>query len=503
MSVKEKLEQEYHPQLLELEQVGNYKSLESRFSELEKILNSEPFVGIRKAVKKLDQPAYIVGGYVRDFLLQRPCKDIDFVIEGSGLDFAKESARSLHLPVKSVNTFANFGTAAFRYRDYELEFVGARKESYREDSRNPSVEAATIAEDQLRRDFTINALAIDLRENELGKIVDPFDGISDLQKGIIKTPTDPNITFSDDPLRMLRAIRFASQLNFNLTAEVFDAIKHNVERIRIISQERITTELNKILGSPKPSVGFKLLFKTGLLQEIFPEMAALHGVESINGKKHKDNFYHTLEVIDNICVETDNLWLRWSALLHDIAKPKTKRFHPKQGWTFHGHEDLGAKMVPKIFKRMRLPLDRKMKYVQKLVALHLRPIALTKEEATDSAIRRLLFDAGEDLEDLLTLCRADITSKNEGRVKRYLENYTKVERKLKTVEEKDRIRNMQPPISGEEIMEHFKIGPSREVGIIKNAIKDAILDGEITNEREEAWQFMIAKGKELGLESGK
>ena len=440
-----------------------------------------------------------MGGYVRDFLLNRDCKDIDFVIEGDGLSFAQLSAQKLHLNRKAVNTFVNFGTAAFRYRDLELEFVGARKESYNRNSRKPAVEEASISEDQLRRDFTINALAIDLREETLGEIVDPFNGLKHLEEKLIITPTNPDITFSDDPLRMMRAVRFASQLNFKLHKSVFDAIVKNVNRIDIVSQERITVELNKILLSPKPSIGFKLLFNTGLLQKVFPEMAKLHGVETKEGKTHKDNFYHTLEVIDNICQDTDNLWLRWSALLHDIAKPKTKRFHEKQGWTFHGHEDLGSKMVAPIFKRLRLPLDRKMKYVQKLVLLHLRPIALTKEEATDSAIRRLLFDAGEDLEDLLTLCRADITSKNEGRVKRYLDNYKKVEEKLRMVEEKDRVRTWQPPISGEEIMAHFNIKPCKEVGIIKNALKEAMLEGQIDKTKESAWAFMLEKGKELGL----
>ena len=477
----------------------NFKSSGSKEETLKKILSSEPFVGVRKAVGELKKPAFIVGGYVRDFLLNRDCKDIDFVIEGDGLSFAQLSAQKLHLNRKAVNTFVNFGTAAFRYRDLELEFVGARKESYNRNSRKPAVEEASISEDQLRRDFTINALAIDLREETLGEIVDPFNGLKHLEEKLIITPTNPDITFSDDPLRMMRAVRFASQLNFKLHKSVFDAIVKNVNRIDIVSQERITVELNKILLSPKPSIGFKLLFNTGLLQKVFPEMAKLHGVETKEGKTHKDNFYHTLEVIDNICQDTDNLWLRWSALLHDIAKPKTKRFHEKQGWTFHGHEDLGSKMVAPIFKRLRLPLDRKMKYVQKLVLLHLRPIALTKEEATDSAIRRLLFDAGEDLEDLLTLCRADITSKNESRVKRYLDNYKKVEEKLRMVEEKDRVRTWQPPISGEEIMAHFNIKPCKEVGIIKNALKEAMLEGQIDKTKESAWAFMLEKGKELGL----
>lgn len=441
--------------------------------------------------------AYAIGGYVRDLLLGRPCKDIDIVVEGSGIDMAEACARALK--AGKVTVFKRFGTAMFRHGDYEIEFVGARKESYRSDSRKPIVENGSIEDDQRRRDFTINALAIALNGADFGKVNDPFNGLHDLETKLIRTPLDPDITYSDDPLRMMRAIRFATQLKFTIEPESLDSIGLNAERLSIISMERVSDELNKIMLAQRPSVGFKLLYSTGLLGMILPEVIKLRGVDRINGIGHKDNFYHTLEVVDNVAVTSDNLWLRWSALLHDIAKPQTKRFIQGQGWTFHGHEDKGARMVPKIFQRLKLPLDQKMKYVQKLVALHLRPIALTKEEITDSAIRRLLFDAGDDIDDLMLLCRADITSKNEDKVQRYLRNYDTVKEKLLEVEAKDQVRNFQPPISGELIMETFGIRPSEPVGIIKNAIKEAILDGEIRNDFKEAHHFMLVRGKELGL----
>ncbi len=441
--------------------------------------------------------AYVIGGFVRDHLIDRTVKDLDVVCVGDGVAFAE--AVSEKLGASKVKIFKNFGTAMLRYQEWELEFVGARKESYSRHSRKPEVEPGTLEDDQLRRDFTINALAISLNKENLGELIDPFSGLEDLRDGIIRTPTDAETTFSDDPLRMMRAIRFATQLGFLIEPTTLEAIQEMRHRIEIVSAERVSVELNKIIEAKKPSIGFKLLFKTGLLKEIFPEMVALQGVDEKDGIRHKDNFYHTLEVLDNVAESSDNLWLRWSAILHDIAKPPTKRFQPGIGWTFHGHEDRGSRMVPGIFKRLKLPLDQKMKFVQKMVALHLRPIALTKEEATDSAIRRLLFDAGDDIDDLMILCKSDITSKNENRVRRYLSNYEKVKERLIQVEESDRIRNWQPPISGEEIMETFGISPSKEVGIIKNSIKDAILDGVIPNDPVEARRFMLDEAKKIGL----
>src|SRR5688572_15685262 len=438
---------------------------------------------------------FVVGGYVRDILLKRPSKDIDFVCVGSGIELAQQTAAALGA---KVHIYKNFGTAQIPYEDFDLEFVGARKESYRSESRKPIVEDGTLEDDQKRRDFTINAMAISLNEKSFGELIDPFDGVSDLKRKIIKTPLDPVITFSDDPLRMMRAIRFASQLNFDIEADTYQAIIDQKDRLKIVSQERITEELNKIILSPVPSYGFKLLFQSGLLNLFFPEMVLLHGVEYVGGNAHKDNFYHTLQVLDNVAKVSDDLWLRWAAILHDIAKPQTKRFDKVHGFTFHGHEDKGARMVPGIFRRMKLPMNEKMEFVQKLVRMHLRPIPLSKE-VTDSAIRRLLFEAGDDIDALMKLCRADITSKNNDKVNRFLKNFDVVEEKMAEVEAKDNIRNFQPPVTGDEIIKMFNLTPSKIVGDIKEQIKEAILEGEIRNNREEALELLNRIAKEKGL----
>lgn len=456
------------------------------------------FAQISETADRLELECYVVGGYVRDIFLERPSKDIDVVVVGSGIAIAKALAaklgRGAHLSV-----FKNFGTAQVKWKEIEVEFVGARKESYSRDSRKPIVEDGTIEDDQNRRDFTINALAVCMNQARFGELVDPFGGVEDLKAGIIRTPLDPDITFSDDPLRMMRCIRFATQLNFYIEEETFAALERNRERIQIISKERIADELNKIMLAKFPSKGFVDLDRAGLLELIFPELVAMQGVESRNGRAHKDNFYHTLEVVDNVCKTTDNLWLRWATLLHDIGKPRTKRWEPKAGWTFHNHNYIGARMVETIFRKMKLPMNEKMKYVQKLVELHMRPIAIADDEVTDSAVRRLLFEAGDDIDDLMTLCEADITSKNEQRKRKVFENFRIVRQKLKDLEEKDRIRNFQPPVDGAEIMEVFGLSPCKEIGSLKSSIKDAILDGVIPNEHDAAFQYMLKKAEKMGL----
>lgn len=458
------------------------------------------FKTIAKAAQNLELRAYVIGGYVRDFLLERETnniKDIDVVVVGSGIALAKEVANLLPNNPK-VTVFKSFGTAMIKSAGWELEFVGARKESYKEDSRKPAVEKGTLIDDQNRRDFTINALALSLSTNDFGTLLDPFDGVEDLNKKLIRTPLNPDVTYSDDPLRMLRAIRFATQLDFEIEKDSLKAIERNKERIKIISKERIVTELNNILLTDKPSVGFSLLLKVGLLDYILPELTALQGVDEKDGQRHKDNFWHTLEVVDNLAKTSNNLWLRWAALLHDIGKAPTKRFDKKNGWTFHSHEFVGSKMVYRLFRRLRMPLNDKMKFVQRMVLMSSRPIAIS-EEVTDSAVRRLIFDAGENIEDLMLLCEADITTKNPKKFRSYLNNFKRVRKKIKEVEERDHIRNFQPPVSGQDIMEYFNIGPSREIGIIKEAIKEAILEGIIPNEKEAAIKFMHSKGTEIGL----
>lgn len=454
------------------------------------------FKTVAGVANRLDLPAYVVGGYVRDLLLNRSNKDIDFVCLGSGIRLAEQVANELG--GAQVTVFKNFGTAMIKLGDRELEFVGARKESYREDSRKPLVEDGTLEEDQLRRDFTINAMAISLQKLNYGELIDPFGGVQHLKEKLIKTPLDPAITFSDDPLRMMRAIRFAAQLNFDIEADTFEAITQHANRLSIVSMERVVVELNKIILSPVPSYGFKLLFQSGLLKQFFPELIALHGVEYQDNKAHKDNFFHTLQVLDNVSKVSDDLWLRWAAILHDIAKPATKRFDKEVGWTFHGHEDKGARMVPGIFRRLKLPLNEKMLFVQKLVRLHLRPIALVKE-VSDSAIRRLLFEAGDDIDDLMKLCRADITSKNNDKVAKYLRNFEQVEKKMIDLEERDKVRNFQPPISGDEIIKLFNLIPGPIIGEIKEEIKEAILEGIIHNNRQEAYELLLRIANRKGL----
>lgn len=464
---------------------------------LSSLLENPVFKTIGAVSDKRSVQTSVVGGYVRDLLLKRPSKDIDFVCAGSGIDLAKAVALELGPGVK-VSIFKNFGTAQIAYQGLDLEFVGARRESYRSDSRKPIVEDGSLEDDQKRRDFTINAMAISLNDKSFGTLVDPFDGVGDLKRKMIRTPLDPVITFSDDPLRMMRAVRFAAQLNFDIEADTFAAVSSQPERLKIVSAERIIDELNKIILSPVPSYGFKLLFHSGLLKQFFPEMVALHGVEYVGNQAHKDNFFHTLQVLDNVARVSDNLWLRWAAIMHDIAKPATKKFDKEQGWTFHGHEDKGARMTPAIFRRLKLPMDERMEFVQKLVRLHLRPIPLVRQ-VSDSAIRRLLFDAGDDIDALMKLCRADVTSKNNDKVNRFLKNFDVVEKKMAEVEQKDHIRNFQPPVTGDEIIAMYNIPPGRIIGEIKERIKEAILEGEIKNDREEALALLRKIAVEKGL----
>lgn len=467
-------------------------------AELAQILDKEIFHKISEAADSLGLECYVVGGYVRDLFLERPSNDIDVVVVGSGITVADALRKSLGKKAH-ISVFRNFGTAQVKYKDIEVEFVGARKESYTRGSRKPIVEDGTLEDDQNRRDFTINALAVCLNKERFGELVDPFDGVYDMEDGIIRTPLDPDITFSDDPLRMMRCIRFATQLNFYIEDETFDALERNAERIKIISGERIEEELNKIMRTPTPSKGFVDLQRCGLLPLIMPELSALDIVETRNGRAHKNNFYHTLEVLDNVCRKSDNLWLRWAALMHDVGKTKSKRWDPAIGWTFHNHNYLGAKMVPEIFRRMKLPMDAKMKYVQKLVDLHMRPIAIADDEVTDSAVRRLINDAGDDIDDLMTLCEADITSKNQVRKKQFLENFRMVREKLADLKEKDFKRLLQPVIDGNEIMEMFHLKPSREVGTLKQTLKNAVLDNKVPNEREPLMQLLMKKAKAMGL----